>query len=652
MKSTLKYRPEIDGLRALAVMSVILFHANIINGGFLGVDIFFVISGYLISYQIIDEIKNYGKFSFSNFYKRRVKRILPVLFVIKLITLILGIIFFNPSSLNDLASSAISSLFFISNFYFWDISLDYNAQRAIFYPLLHTWSLSVEEQYYILFPLFLVYFQKKRLMLILISISIISFILANLLSLYYDSLNFYLIITRIWEFAFGFFAAHNHLHQKKTTILDKINKNLIHIVSIIILTSCMFIYDKNLKHPSIFTLLPVLSTFFLINYQSNNSIVYKLLSLKPLIFIGLISYSLYLWHYPIFSFSQHLELIEGNFFKKVLLGIITISLSILSYYLIEKRFRTKKIDFKKVLLFLAINFILIFIIANITLIKKGFPGRLPQILNNYFVSLENYKKKDCIIQGNCEFNFENNKKVYLIGDSHMQTLANDLVDRIKNQNLSYYVSTRPWCFYFPSFELIHKNSFKKTGCNKEYFSELKNRINTDENSIIIFAGRLPVYLDSKLFDNEEGGKEGKEFTREFVTKNKDLTLQKSFTFELKEILKRNKVILIYPIPEVGWRVPDKIMSNNIKRLISGTKYKDVTTSYEVYRKRTSSSFALLDKLEHKNLIRFYPHKIFCKKTRCFTHDNYNIYYEDDDHLSNYGAKLLNDSIIKIIKDLN
>ena len=94
------------------------------------------------------------------------------------------------------------------------------------------------------------------------------------------------------------------------------------------------------------------------------------------------------------------------------------------------------------------------------------------------------------------------------------------------------------------------------------------------------------------------------------------------------------------------------MSNNIKRLISGTKYKDVTTSYEVYRKRTSSSFALLDKLEHKNLIRFYPHKIFCKKTRCFTHDNYNIYYEDDDHLSNYGAKLLNDSIIKIIKDLN
>ena len=102
------------------------------------------------------------------------------------------------------------------------------------------------------------------------------------------------------------------------------------------------------------------------------------------------------------------------------------------------------------------------------------------------------------------------------------------------------------------------------------------------------------------------------FTREFVTKNKDLTLQKSFTFELNKILKKNKVILIYPIPEVGWRVPDKIMSNNIKKLISGTKYKDVTTSYEVYRKRTLSSFELLDELEHKNLIRFYPHKIFVK----------------------------------------
>ena len=142
MKSTLKYRPEIDGLRALAVISVISFHANIISGGFLGVDIFFVISGYLISYQIINEIKNYGKFSFSNFYKRRIKRILPVLFVIKLITLILGILFFNPSNLTDLASSAISSLLFISNFYFWDISLDYNAQSAIFHPLLHTFIIS------------------------------------------------------------------------------------------------------------------------------------------------------------------------------------------------------------------------------------------------------------------------------------------------------------------------------------------------------------------------------------------------------------------------------------------------------------------------------------------------------------------------------
>ena len=652
MISNLKYRPEIDGLRAVAVISVILFHANIITGGFLGVDIFFVISGYLISYQIINEIKQNGKFSFSNLYKRRVKRILPVLFVIKLITLILGIIFFNPSNLNDLASSAISSLFFISNLYFWDNSLDYNAQSAIFHPLLHTWSLSVEEQFYILFPLFLVFFHEKRLMLVLISISIVSFICANILSLYYNSLNFYLIITRIWEFVFGFFAAHNHVYQKRTTFLDKVNTNLIHSISILILVLCIFFYDKNLKHPSIFTLLPVLSTYFLINNQSNNSIIYKLLSIKPLIFIGLISYSLYLWHYPIFSFSQHLELIEGNFFKKILIGLTIILLSILSYYFIEKRFRTKKINFKKILLFLIINFILIFIIANITLIKKGFPDRLPKILNNYFVSLETNKKKDCIIQGNCEFNFENNKKVYLIGDSHMQTLANDLIDRIKDQNLSYFVSTRPWCFYFPNFELVHKNSFKQTGCNKEYFSELKNRINTEEDSIIIFAGRLPVYLDGEFFDNEEGGKEGEKFPREFVSKNKDLTLEQSFTFELNKILNKNKVILIYPIPEVGWRVPDKIMSNNIKRLVFGVEYKDVTTSYNVYRKRTSSSFALLDKLEHKNLIRFYPHEIFCNKSRCFTHDNYNIYYNDDDHLSKYGAKLLNDSIINIITNLN
>jgi len=652
MISTLKYRPEIDGLRAIAVTSVILFHANFISGGFLGVDIFFVISGYLISYQIINEIKQHGKFSFLNFYKRRAKRILPVLFVVKLITLALGMIFFNPSNLIDLSYSAISSLFFVSNFYFWETSLDYNSQRAIFYPLLHTWSLSVEEQFYILFPLFLFFFQGKRLILILISISTISFILANILSFFFDTLNFYLIITRIWEFAFGFFAAHNHFYKKRNNFLEKVNMDLVHLALILILVLCIFFYDKNFKHPSIFTLIPVFSTFLLINCRSRSSIVYKLLSLKPIVFLGLISYSLYLWHYPIFSFSQHLELIENNYFRKILIGLIIILLSIISYYFIEKKFRNKKIEFKKVFLFLIFNFILILIIANLTIIKKGFPNRLPKILNNYFISLENNQKKDCIIQGNCEFDFANNKKVFLIGDSHMQTLANDLIDRIKDQKLSYFVSTRPWCYYFPNFELVHKNNLKKTECNEDYFFELKTRINNEEDSIIILAGRLPVYLNGDFFDNKEGGKEGDKFSRKFVTKNKDLTLEKSFTFEVNEILKKNKVILIYPIPEVGWRVPDKIMSNKIKRLIFGAEYKDVTTSYDVYRKRTSSSFVLLDELEHKNLIRFYPHEIFCKKSRCFTHDNENIYYHDDDHLSKYGAKLLNDSIIKIITNLN
>ena len=651
MISNLKYRPEIDGLRAIAVTSVILFHANLVNGGFLGVDIFFVISGYLISFQILDEIKQKNSFSFINFYKRRAKRILPVLLIVKLISLIIGLIIFTPSNLIDLAKSAVSSLFFVSNFYFWNYNLDYNATSAIFHPLLHTWSLSVEEQFYIIFPLILFFFKGKKLILLVTLISFSSFILANFFSFYYESINFYIIITRIWEFATGFLIAHNQVYQKKFLKFQNLNSNLVHTIALIALLLCIFLYNKDLKHPSVFTFLPIFLTFIIINVDKHNTIIYKILSLKPLVFIGLISYSLYLWHFPVFSFAQHLEIVEGSLVKKFLVGISIVILSVFSYNLIEKRFRDKKIKLYKVFSVILVNFLIILIVANLIFLKKGFPDRLPEILKNYFISLENYKIPDCIKDGNCDFNIEDTKKVYLIGDSHMQSLADDLSKRIIKKNLSVKVSTRPWCFYFPDFELVHKNNNRSTGCNKDYFGDLEKKISLEKDSIFIFSGRLPVYLDNKFFNNKEGGKEGDEFFRKFISNNNNLTLEESFKRGVRKILKSNKVILIYPIPEVGWRVPDKIMSNKIKKFIFSRNIENLTTSYKVYKDRTKSSFILLDSIENKNLIRFYPHKIFCNRKRCSTHDDKNVYYKDDDHLSIYGAKLLNDSIIELITNL-
>ena len=166
MTSKIKYRPDIDGLRAIAVLSVIVYHAKIsfnnsyiLNGGFLGVDIFFVISGYLISSIILKEIKENKNFSFLNFYERRLRRILPVLFVVFLFTFFLGFLFLEPDFLIDLSKSIISSLFFFSNIFFYSTGIEYDAQSSLIIPLLHTWSLSVEEQFYIIFPvaLFIIY---------------------------------------------------------------------------------------------------------------------------------------------------------------------------------------------------------------------------------------------------------------------------------------------------------------------------------------------------------------------------------------------------------------------------------------------------------------------------------------------------------------
>ena len=167
-----KYRPEIDGLRAIAVLSVIIYHAgfeiNISNqiykllpGGFLGVDIFYVISGYLITYLILEKIKN-NTFTFTDFYERRIRRLLPILFVVILSSIIAGYILMMPNQLKDLSGSAISSLLFLSNFWFF-LTDNYFADESLLKPLLHTWSLSIEEQFYIIFPPLLYFFHKKKL---------------------------------------------------------------------------------------------------------------------------------------------------------------------------------------------------------------------------------------------------------------------------------------------------------------------------------------------------------------------------------------------------------------------------------------------------------------------------------------------------------
>jgi peptidoglycan/LPS O-acetylase OafA/YrhL len=667
----LTYRPEIDGLRAIAVGVVILYHAQItifghqfFKGGFIGVDIFFVISGYLITSIILKELITTGYFSFKYFYERRIRRILPVLLFVMLVSLPFAWMYLTPSRFVDFSRSILYSLGFSSNFYFHYSGQQYGGEGASLKPFLHTWSLSAEEQYYILFPIVLLvtfkYFRKYLIHILLFGF-IVSLGLADWGSRNHPSFNFYVLLTRVWELLAGSILAYFEITKGHRSKEQKLNLILPTIGFLLIGHSILSFNDK-MFHPSFYTLSPIIGVCLIIWFSDKNELITKILSTKLFVGIGLISYSLYLWHYPIFAFNRIVEFTGGGgVFKKISLGFLILILSIFSYYFIEKPFRNKNNKFKMIISLITIS-ISVLMIYNFSVIKEnGLPSRVPEILRGDLVEepwnlLKNQKLKNCFqnIEG-CNFNASSNKKVYIIGDSHVASLMFNLKDRIVKRHYQYITSTFSSCLFYPGFNLIDNKTQKvDDNCNESYFQKLKKTLSNDKNSIIIFGGRLPLYLSNYLFDNEEGGAEGLELEwgSKYISAKKYDTIQNSFKHEILELSKNNKIVLIYPIPEVGWNVPRKILRTN--KFSKNTDLKYITTSFKVYKERTKSSFELLDSIQSNNIYRVYPHTLFCNtsiKDRCVTQDDINIFYTDNHHPSTKGAEMINDLIIKEIEKI-
>ncbi len=336
----MKYRPEIDGLRALAVIPVILVHAgfDLFSGGFIGVDVFFVISGYLITTIIIEDIEK-KKFSVINFYERRARRILPALFFVMLVCIPFAWAWMLPDPLENFGQSLVASVLFVNNILL-VITSGYWELESQFKPLLHTWSLGVEEQYYLFFPLFLMFiwhFAKKYLLIIIIAITVISLALSEYGWREYPNANFYLIITRAWELFMGAFTA---LRVRRYGV--KANNFLSTLGLLAILLSILG-FNENTPFPSIYALVPVSGVVLIILYADTNTFVARWLSLKLLVGIGLVSYSAYLWHQPLLSFakiySEKTPTLLINFF----LILLTFFFAILSWHYVEKPFRKREV---------------------------------------------------------------------------------------------------------------------------------------------------------------------------------------------------------------------------------------------------------------------------------------------------------------------
>ena len=677
---TKDYKPQIDGLRALAVLPVIFFHAgfDLFKGGFIGVDIFFVISGYLITNIIIKDLYK-NKFKLSNFYIRRSRRILPVLFFVTLSSIIASIFFMSAEEIKFFSKQTISVVLFLSNFFFWK-NTGYFDPNSELQPLLHTWSLGVEEQFYIFFPIFLILiwnFYKKKLVLALLLISFFSLILCQLggnfkiinisnsypfFKLPFDffwqagSANFYLPFGRIWELLIGSLIS-IYIFEKK--IKNKSIHNFYSFTGLLLIILSIIFFSEDLQYPSIFTILPVLGTSLIILYSNKTTLTYKLFSIKPLVFLGLISFSLYLWHQPLLAFNRIYYGINLSLLHTFFLIFLSFLLSIFSWRYIEKPFRNKKIiGDKKVLIYLFITAIVILSISFSILYSKINSIQAP-LSNKILKSFQSTVPKNCFnidyahIDKNkwhCEFgDLSKDVSFAVIGDSHALALK-------------------------PAFDILAKNNKKKgilvgySGCpglldinsvrgdrnirncrllNEKLYKFIKNQ----KIKKIFLVSRWTYYTVGNYGKTNFNlvSKKGNLFSNKKTSKA-------AIIYGIKNTAKRYKdlgveVIFVHQVPEQIYDPKYVYQKSLIKKenKIDLKKLTNFSVRYQDHIKHQKfiKNNVNIIRNDYSNLKEIDFSEIFCNKSYCSHGSKSASYYADKNHLSISGAM----RTIILIKDL-
>ena len=471
----MKYRAEIDGLRALAVLPVILFHAGFewFSGGFVGVDVFFVISGYLITTIIISEMAE-GKFSILNFYERRARRILPALFFVMAACLPFAWLWLTPNGLKGFGQSLVAVSTFSSNILFW-LDSGYFDTAAELKPLLHTWSLAVEEQYYILFPIFLMFTWRLGIKWVLVLLSVVFLLslgVAQWVTQYASdpkiiSGAFFLLPTRGWELLIGVFAA---FYLKYNTHLKSHAVNqMLSLLGFGMIAYSIIAFDKTTPFPGLYALIPTIGTGLLILCAVPKTFVHRLLSLKYIVGIGLISYSAYLWHQPLLAFARHRILGDVSELILIALCITSLVMAWFSWRFVERPFRNKLTHSRNNIFLFSFIGIFLFTVSGLFLhLKDGFRDIKNESTYEYLASIglkkyeldnkilskdswrilrEIYKNKDYDVDNNIS-DASNNfsplssaKKVLLVGNSHSKDLFNVFFNSneiVKNLNIARY----------------------------------------------------------------------------------------------------------------------------------------------------------------------------------------------------------------------
>jgi peptidoglycan/LPS O-acetylase OafA/YrhL len=498
------YRREIDGLRALAVLPVIFFHAGFqtFSGGFVGVDIFFVISGYLITSIILAEMEA-GTFTLANFYERRARRILPALFVVVAACLPLAWLLLPPLDMKGFLQSLVAIPVFASNILFWQTSGYFDTSNEL-KPLLHTWSLAVEEQYYLFFPIFLMLtwrLGKRWVLGLLIVIAIASLVLAQWASIAKPSANFYLLPTRGWELLVGAFLAFYFSSQFKRQPPQPIAE-FGGFAGLSLIVYSVFAFDSSTPFPSFYTLVPTVGAALIILLTSSSTLVGRLIGSRLLVGVGLISYSAYLWHQPLLAFARTYTLNQINDYQKLWLFTIIILLSCITYKVIETPFRERTRYKRKLILLFSLTGSISFVaFGAYGVFSNGFDSRFSDEIKKYSLAASDWAHPGRLVKTSTKdfyvFNEEKPISLLFFGDSHAEQFA-PLAEQFSAKGKNVGFLTGGGC---PPIPNIHSNTHFH--CN-DLFKRFEKIIDKEKSiDAIVIAGCFNCYFPASTSSSKD-----------------------------------------------------------------------------------------------------------------------------------------------------
>ncbi|NNM58514.1 MAG: acyltransferase [Legionellales bacterium] len=647
----MKYRKEIDGLRALAVLPVVLFHAGftVFSGGFVGVDIFFVISGFLITTIIVDEIDK-DSFSLLNFYERRARRILPALFFVMLCTLPFAWFWMLPQDLKEFSDSLVAVPVFASNVLFYLTSGYFDASSEL-RPLLHTWSLAVEEQYYVLFPLFLMLawgLGKKWIIFLILFFSAVSIVFAQWSLSSHPFFAFYMLPTRGFEILIGALLSLYVSHKSNIISVSYSVGQLLSIVGLMLIFYAIFVFDKNTPSPGLYTLIPTIGAGLVLLFANDKNIVGKLLGRKIFVAIGLISYSLYLWHQPLFAFVRYINIDPLNKDIMFLLVVLSALLAFLSWRFIEIPFRNKNKFNLTAVSVLALCFSMLFIsIGLIGHFNGGYDYRLPaysrdsnlfgdyKIFNgarssdkscNNLLNLSLLPEEVCLASSD-------KPNVMFAGDSHAMALYSSIYGKVVPLKAllvsGHACPIYPDLTYTPTYKMTFGNNC--TNISKEVLRVAK-KIKSIETIVI-------VNFFNKVDDQGSGYRlKGKALT------NKE-TFVNGYDYLVKSLLLLGKrVIFVIDVPHL--KFDPKYCLQKLPYSINMNKECRFTKQENELARREYINEVYKMKARFPELIIYDPTPYFCDDKFCEIEKYTHSFYNDKHHISVYASESILNSMVE------